>query len=68
MTRVGDIGIGIFVLIAIWIVTLFILVHSIRSQNNVGWIMLAISTCITVTLVIIPTDSKYKDPQSDQVK
>ncbi|KAK9738339.1 Thioredoxin [Popillia japonica] len=41
-------------------------VHSIRSQNNVGWIMLAISTCITVTLVIIPTDSKYKDPQSDQ--
>ncbi|GJQ87619.1 hypothetical protein Trydic_g17447 [Trypoxylus dichotomus] len=61
MTRIGDIGIGIFILIILWIATLIILVHSIRAQNNVGWISLAISTCITITLVIIPTDSKEKE-------
>lgn len=56
MTTVGSIGIGLLILIILWILTLLIFIYSVRAQSNIGWISLSIATCFTIILVIIPTE------------
>lgn len=56
MTTIGNIGIGLFILIIIWILALFIFVLAVRTQSNLGWFAVGTAFCITVILILIPTE------------
>lgn len=56
MTTIGNVGIGIFILIILWIITLVVFVIGVRLQSNISWITLGSTTAITILLLIIPTD------------
>lgn len=60
MTIIGNIGIGIFILTILWILTLFIVVIGVRLQSNISWIILGLATAITILLLIIPTDKEIQ--------
>ncbi|XP_044254070.1 transmembrane protein 218-like [Tribolium madens] len=53
---IGSIGVGLFVLIILWILTLIIFVVGIKYQNNIAWIILIVTTILTITLIIIPLE------------
>ncbi|CAG9819678.1 unnamed protein product [Phaedon cochleariae] len=53
---IGNIGIGLFILILLWIITLVVFVIGVKLQSNISWITLGSATAITILLVIIPTD------------
>ncbi|XP_050506378.1 transmembrane protein 218-like [Diabrotica virgifera virgifera] len=56
MTTIGNVGIGLFILIILWIITLVVFIVSIKLQSNISWISLGSATAITIILLIIPTD------------
>lgn len=62
MTTIGSIGVGLFILIIIWIFALLAFVVAVRTQSNFGWIALAAATIITITLIVIPTEKPQKTP------
>lgn len=55
MTTIGSIGIGLFILIIVWILALIIFVFAVRAQNNFGWVALGIAALVTIVLISIPT-------------
>jgi len=56
MTTIGSIGVGLFILIIIWILALVAFVFAVRVQSNLGWFALAAATVLTLILVVIPTE------------
>lgn len=64
MTTVGNIGIGLFILIIIWILALFIFVLAVRTQSNLGWLAVGTAFCITLILILIPTE-KVNEAKQD---
>jgi len=62
MTTIGSIGVGLFILIIIWILALIVFVIAVRTQSNLGWFALGAATLLTVILVVIPTDKPQKSP------
>lgn len=58
MTTVGSIGIGLFVLIILWILALIVFVVAVRNQSNYGWFAVNIALITTVILIIIPTEKQ----------
>lgn len=68
MTTIGSIGIGLFVLVIVWIVALIVFVVGIKLQSNIAWIALASATCLTVLLLIIPTEKQFKTVEEPELK
>lgn len=64
MTTIGSIGIGLFVLIILWIVALIIFVVAVRNQSNFGWFAVGVALITTVILITIPTE-KHLQPLED---
>lgn len=60
MTTVGNIGIGLLVLIILWIVALIIFVVAVRNQSNIGWFAVAVAIVTTIILIIIPTEKQQE--------
>lgn len=58
MTTIGNIGVGLFILIIIWILALLVFVLAVKTQSNLGWIALGTALLITVILIVIPTEKK----------
>ena len=58
MPTVGNIGIGLFVLIILWIVSLSVFVYFIREQSSIGWFTVITATLVTVILISIPLQPK----------
>lgn len=58
MTTIGSIGIGLFVLIILWILALIVFVVAIRNQSNFGWFAVSVALITTVILIIIPTEKQ----------
>lgn len=56
MTTVGSIGIGLLMLIVVWIVALAIFVIAVKLQSNLAWIALITAALITITLVSFPVE------------
>lgn len=57
---VGSIGVGLLVLIIVWILALIIFVVGIKFQNNVAWVSLSSATVLTILLIVIPLDTHSK--------
>lgn len=64
MSTIGSIGIGLFILIILWIFALVVFVIAVRTQSNLGWFTIAISTIITITLVAIPVEKRRSVEES----
>lgn len=56
MTTVGNLGIGLLILIFLWIITLIIFVVGVKLQSNISWIALGTASAISILLLVIPTD------------
>lgn len=56
MTTVGNVGIGLFILIILWILALIIFVIAVKTQSNLGWFALGIAAVVTIILTTIPTE------------
>ncbi|KAJ8943648.1 hypothetical protein NQ318_005650 [Aromia moschata] len=67
MTTVGNIGIGLLLLIIIWIITLIVFVVGVKLQSNISWIVLGSATAITILLLIIPTDRKTQPVKESEI-
>lgn len=59
MTTIGNIGIGLLILLILWIITIIIFVVGIKLQRNIAWIALGLSSSLTVILLCIPTEKQY---------
>lgn len=60
MTTIGNIGIGLFILIIVWISTLIIFFIAVKTQSNLGWVAIGIALLITLILVLIPVEKINK--------
>ncbi|KAJ8927479.1 hypothetical protein NQ314_020076 [Rhamnusium bicolor] len=60
MTTIGNIGIGLLLLIIVWIIALIVFVVGVKLQSNISWIALGSATVLTILLLIIPTDKKHQ--------
>lgn len=58
MTTIGSVGIGLFVLIILWILALIVFVVAIRNDSNFGWFTVSVTFITTVILIIIPTEKQ----------
>lgn len=54
---IGTIGVGLFVLIIVWILALIVFVVGIKFDNNFAWLSLSTAAILTVTLVLIPIEN-----------
>ncbi|KAL3266611.1 hypothetical protein HHI36_010775 [Cryptolaemus montrouzieri] len=59
MTTIGSIGIGLLILIIVWILALGIFVVGVKLQSNIAWIALGSAAVITIILISIPVE-KHK--------
>lgn len=66
MTTIGNIGIGLFLLIIVWIVALIVFVVGVKLQSNISWVALGTATSLTLLLIIIPTDKKYQQVEEPE--
>lgn len=62
---IGTIGIGLFVLIIVWIVALIVFVFGVKYKSNIAWIALGLATSLTIILVLIPVEKSnlLEEPQ-----
>lgn len=60
MSTIGGVGIGLLILLILWISTLIIFVICVKLQNNLGWIFLFVTSIITLILLAIPLEDKKK--------
>lgn len=58
MTTIGNIGVGLFVLILLWITALIIFVFAIKFGSNIGWLALLFAISTTLVLLIIPLEKE----------
>lgn len=65
MTTIGNIGVGLFILIIIWILALLVFVFAVKTQSNLGWISLGTALLVTIILVVIPTEKKNQAEEED---
>lgn len=63
MTTIGSIGIGLFILIIVWILALIIFVFAVRAQSNFGWVALGVAALVTVVLISIPTQKANRQEE-----
>jgi len=56
--RVLGVGIGLFILIAIWIFAVVSCIISHRTHKNFGTVVVAVATLVTLILVLIPRDTE----------
>lgn len=56
--RVLGVGIGLFVVIAIWIFAVVSCIISHRTRNNFGTVAVAVATLVTLILILIPRDTE----------
>lgn len=66
MTTIGNIGIGLFLLIIVWIIALIVFVIGVKLQSNISWVALGTATSLTLLLIIIPTDKKYQQVEEPE--
>jgi hypothetical protein len=64
--RVLGVGIGLFVVIAIWIFAVVSCIISHRTHKNFGTVVVAVATLVTLILVLIPRDTEI--PKKDVFK
>lgn len=65
MTTIGNIGIGLFILLLLWIGTLIIFVIGVKLQSNLSWIALVLASLITVVLLLFPTNKSLLEKEID---
>lgn len=65
MITIGNIGIGLFILLLLWIGTLVIFVIGVKLQSNISWIALGSAASITIILLLIPTDKGISQEEVD---
>lgn len=53
---IANIGIGLFILLLLWIGALLIFVVGVKLQSNISWVALVSATFITIVLLLIPTN------------
>jgi O-antigen/teichoic acid export membrane protein len=56
--RVLGVGIGLFIVIAIWVIAVLSYIISHRTHKNVGTAIVAIASVATLILIVIPRDSE----------
>lgn len=56
MTTVGNVGIGLLILLILWIIALIVFVVGVKFQSNISWITLGLATTVTIILLVIPID------------
>jgi hypothetical protein len=56
--RVLGVGIGLFIVIAFWAVVILFCIISHRTHKHVGTVVVAITTVVTLILILIPRDSE----------
>jgi hypothetical protein len=56
--RLLGVGIGLFVLIAIWIFAVVSCIISHRIHKNFGVVAVAVATLVTLILILVPRDSE----------
>lgn len=65
MTTIGNIGIGLFILLLLWIGALIIFVVGVKLQSNLSWIALVLATFITIVLLLFPTNKSLLQEEID---
>lgn len=61
-THVLGVGLGLFLLIALWAVTIVLYIVSMRTEKQVGSVVILVATIVTLVLVLIPRDSEIPAP------
>lgn len=56
--RVLGVGIGLFLIIALWAVAILVCIISHRTHKHVGTAIVTIATVVTLILVLIPRESE----------
>lgn len=63
MSTVGSIGIGLFILILVWILALLIFVFAVRNQSNFGWFAVGTALLFTIIIIFIPVEKQEQITQ-----
>lgn len=66
-TRVLGVGVGLFVLIAIWLTAVVLCIVARRTNKNITLILVAGASCITIILILIPRESQFPAPVTYKV-
>lgn len=61
LTTIGNIGIGLLILILVWIFALGIFVIAVKLQSNIAWIALCTAAVITIILASFPVEKHNKE-------
>ncbi|XP_044749488.1 transmembrane protein 218 isoform X3 [Coccinella septempunctata] len=61
MITVGSIGIGLLILIIVWIIALGIYVIAVKLQSNISWIALGTAAVITIILISFPVEKHNRE-------
>jgi hypothetical protein len=56
--RVLGVGIGLFVVVAVWLFAVVSCIISHRTHKNFGTLIVAVATLVTLILVLIPRDTE----------
>ncbi|KAK9891547.1 hypothetical protein WA026_015509 [Henosepilachna vigintioctopunctata] len=68
MTTIGSIGIGLLILIIIWILALVVFVVGVKIQSNIAWIAISLATIGTICLVSLPVEKHFKHQYTSETE
>ncbi|CAB3388623.1 Hypothetical predicted protein [Cloeon dipterum] len=54
---VFGVGVGLFVLIALWVSAFLLCIVSLRAQRNAGFVAILAAVLLTTVLLVLPIDS-----------
>ncbi|PSN41697.1 hypothetical protein C0J52_20746 [Blattella germanica] len=57
-TTILGVGVGLFIIIAIWTIAILLCIISHRTKKNIGSVTVAIAVLITLALIFIPRESE----------
>lgn len=66
-TLIFGIGIGLFILISIWLLAGLIFSVSSRTDKKFGFIAIAVATLITFILICLPKNSEHPNIKEEKV-
>lgn len=67
-TLVFGVGVGLFIILSLWVLAALIFVISLRVERKVGVIAVLLVSAITIILISVPRASEKPAPQDGKVR
>lgn len=67
-TLVFGVGVGLFIILSLWVLAALIFVISLRVEKKVGAIAILLVSAITIILISVPRASEKPAPHDNKVR